>query len=96
MANFCVYSTVTKTCDLGKDEPDPVTGLSPGPQLIEDCVIEALLRGEKALEIVIVSHGLCPRRTSSAKIPLIVRNAYVTAFPDEPVLEPYRRMHLVR
>lgn len=53
-----VGSTVPKTGDLRKDKPDPVAGLSPGPQLIKDCVIDALLRVEKALEIVNVGHKL--------------------------------------
>ena len=53
------HSTATKTFYLGKDEPDPVTSLSPGTQFIKDCVIDAFLRVEKAVEIIIVSHGLC-------------------------------------
>jgi hypothetical protein len=49
---------VTKTGELGKDKPDPVTRFSSGSKLIEDCLIDALLRVEKAVEIVIISHGL--------------------------------------
>lgn len=49
---------MTKTGDLGKDKPDPVTGFSPGPQLIKDCVIDGRLGGEKALEIVSGAHKL--------------------------------------
>jgi len=50
------HAAVTETGDLRKDKPDPVAGLSPGPQLIKDCGIDALLRVEKALEIAVVSH----------------------------------------
>lgn len=50
--------TVTKTGDLRKDKPNPVTGFSPGPQFSKDCVVDAFLRVEKAVEIVNVSHGL--------------------------------------
>ena len=50
-----------KTGDLRKDEPDPVAGLSPGPQLIKDCVVDGLLGGEEAVEVVAVGHGQCPR-----------------------------------
>jgi hypothetical protein len=49
---------VSKTGDLWKDELDPVAGLSPGPQFSEDCVVDALLRVEKALEIISVAHRL--------------------------------------
>jgi hypothetical protein len=49
---------VTKTGDLGKVKPDPMAGLSPGSQLIKDCVIDALLRVEEAVEIVGVAHKL--------------------------------------
>jgi hypothetical protein len=51
-------STVTKTFDLGKDVPHPVTGLSSGSQLIKDCVIDVVLRVKKALQLIIISHGL--------------------------------------
>jgi hypothetical protein len=30
-------------------------------QLIKDCVIDVVLRVKKALQIVIIGHGLCPR-----------------------------------
>jgi hypothetical protein len=49
---------VAKTGDLRKDKPDPVTGLSPCPQLSKDRVIDALLRVEKAVEVVNVVHKL--------------------------------------
>ena len=52
---------MTETCDLGKDEPHPVTGLSSSSQFIKDSVIDVALRFKKALQIVIISHGLCPR-----------------------------------
>ena len=52
-------SAATKASDLRKDKPDPMTGLSPGSELSEDCVIHALLRVEKAVEIVSVGHGRC-------------------------------------
>lgn len=38
-----------------------MTRLSPGSKFIEDCVIDALLGGEKALEVVSDGHGLCLR-----------------------------------
>jgi hypothetical protein len=47
-----------KSGDLRKDKPDPVTGLSPGPQLSKDCVVGGCLGGEEAVEIVIVAHKL--------------------------------------
>jgi len=50
------HRTMPKTDDLRKDEPDPVARLSPGPQLSKDCVIDALLRVEEALEVAVVSH----------------------------------------
>jgi hypothetical protein len=49
---------MTKTGDLRKDKPDSVTGLSPGPQLSDDRVIDALLCIEKAVEVVVVAHKL--------------------------------------
>lgn len=51
-------ATATKTGDLRKDKPDPVTGFLSGSQLSKDGVVDALLRVEKAVEIVNVSHGL--------------------------------------
>ena len=56
------HSTVTKASDLRKDEPDPVAGLSPSPELSNDCVIDVLLRVEKALEIVADAHKLSAAR----------------------------------
>ena len=53
------HAAVSKTGDLGKDKPDPVAGLSPGPQFSEDCVIYPPLRVEKAVKVVIVGHILC-------------------------------------
>lgn len=47
---------MTKPGDLRKDKPDPVAGLSLGLQLRKDGVIDALLRVEKAVKIVIVGH----------------------------------------
>ena len=55
------HPTPTETGDLRKDEPDPVAGLSPGPQLIKDCVVDGLSGGEEAVEVVAVGHGQCPR-----------------------------------
>ncbi len=52
------HATVTKPGDLGKDKPDPVSRLSSGPQFSEDCVIDALLGVEEAVEIVSVTHTL--------------------------------------
>ncbi len=54
------HGAVTKTGDLRKDKPDPMAGLSPGPQLIKDGGIDALLRVEKAVKIVLIGHELCP------------------------------------
>lgn len=54
-------STATKTGDLRKDKPHPVAGLSSGTEFCEDCVVDALLRVEKALEVVSVGHALFPR-----------------------------------
>ena len=51
---------MAKTGDLRKDKPDPVAGLSSGPQLSEDCVVDGFLRGEEAVEIVSVDHTLRP------------------------------------
>ena len=50
------HATVTKPGDLRKDKPDPVAGFSSGAKFSKDCVIHALLRVEKALEIVNVNH----------------------------------------
>jgi hypothetical protein len=55
------HCTVTKPGDLRKDEPDPVAGLSPGPEFSRDCVIDGLLGGEKAVGVVDIGHELCPR-----------------------------------
>ena len=52
------HATVTKPDDLRKDKPDPMAGLFPVPQFVEDCVIHALLRVEKALEVVSGAHKL--------------------------------------
>jgi len=53
---------VTKSGDLRKDEPDPVTGLSPGSEFREDGVIGMRLGVEEALKVVDVGHGLTSRR----------------------------------
>lgn len=53
------HFTVTKTGDLRKDKPDPVTGLSSGAKLSQDCVIDTLLCVEEAVKVVIVGHTLC-------------------------------------
>jgi len=55
------HSAVTKFGDLGKDAPDLVTGLSPGQEFSEDCVVDGLLGVEEAVEVVAVGHGQCPR-----------------------------------
>jgi|CXWL01.1.fsa_nt_gi hypothetical protein len=52
------HRTVSKSGDLWKDKPDSVTRLSPGSQLSKDCVIDALLRVEKAVELVSGAHKL--------------------------------------
>ena len=49
---------MAKTSDLRKDKPDPVAGLSSGPQLSEDCVVDGCLGGEEAVEVVNVGHTL--------------------------------------
>ncbi len=54
------HRTMPETGDLWKDKPDPVTGLSAGSKLSEDCVVDGLLRGEEAVEIVNICHGQCP------------------------------------
>jgi hypothetical protein len=43
---------VTQTGDLGKDKPDPVTGLPSGADFSKDCIVGWRLGSEKALEIV--------------------------------------------
>jgi hypothetical protein len=53
------HATATKPGDLRKDEPDPVTRLSPSTEFSEDCVVGGLLCVEKAVEIVNVGHGTC-------------------------------------
>jgi len=55
------HASLTKTGELRKDKPDPVPRLSPGSQLSKDCVIDALLRVEKAVEIILISHVGCAR-----------------------------------
>lgn len=56
------HRAVAKTGDLRKDEPDPVARLSSGSKLSEDGVVDGRLGGEKAVEVVNVSHGLCSVR----------------------------------
>lgn len=52
------HATVAKTDNLRKDEPDPVAGLSSGPEFGKDCVAGGRLGGEEAVEIVSVPHKL--------------------------------------
>lgn len=66
------HFTMTKTSDLRKNEPDPVTSLSPGSKFIEDCVVDGSLGGEEAVEIVCGAHKLSeakyiPFRTISCR-----------------------------
>ena len=64
---------MTKTGDLRKDKPDPMTGLSPGPQLSNDCVIHAFLGVEEAVEIVNGSHEMClPSQHQNSECPYCV------------------------
>ena len=53
---------------MRKDKPHPVTGLSPGPQLIKDCVISVRLCGEKAVEVIDICHGGLATRTRSSRL----------------------------
>lgn len=55
------HCTVTKSSDLRKDEPDPVTRFSSGAKFSADDVISGCLGGEEAVEVVSVGHSLFPR-----------------------------------
>lgn len=57
--------TPTKTGDLRKDKPDPVTSFCSGSEFSEDCVVGGCLGGEEALEVVKVIHGVWPLRQPS-------------------------------
>lgn len=50
------HAAVTKTGDLRKDEPDPMTRLSPGAKLSKDRVVAGRLGGEEAVEVASVAH----------------------------------------
>jgi hypothetical protein len=55
------HSTVTKTGDLRKDKPDPVTRFSSGSEFNEDLAVGGSLGGEKAVDVVKGRHRECPK-----------------------------------
>ena len=54
-------AATTKTGDLRKDKPDPVTGFSPGAEFSKNCFVDGCLGGEEAVEVVGLGHGLGSR-----------------------------------
>ena len=46
------HVAVPQTGDLGKDEPDPMAGLAPAPELVERAGVRVLLRQHESIQIV--------------------------------------------